>query len=211
MDIAAPHAMLFGALVAWGELAIGIGTLLGFLFRPAAFCGGLLSLIFFLSASWSVRPYFYGADIVFLFGWMTLSLAGPAGTGLPALDTWLWPWWRGELAAPPRAVTQARALGDARQGRRAGSCSVARQPESSARWRYSSSARVCVAPTMTRERENRDQMKRGKQWPLHRQSWSRLQQPRNPPPPSCPQLRPPAVYRRRPSSQPRPVHSRRDW
>ena len=109
MDIAAPHAMLFGALVAWGELAIGVGTLLGLLFRPAAFSGGLLSLIFFLSASWSVRPYFYGADIVFVFGWLTLYLAGPGGTGLPAIDTWLWPWWRGELDQPRRrqAVTSA--------------------------------------------------------------------------------------------------------
>jgi thiosulfate dehydrogenase [quinone] large subunit len=115
-NIAQPHAYLFGMLVAWGELAIGLGTLVGFLFRPAAFCGGLLSLIFFLSASWAVRPYFYGADIVFVFGWLTLYLAGAAGTGLPALDTWLWPWWRGELDAPQRPVKRTPVLSGARQG-----------------------------------------------------------------------------------------------
>jgi thiosulfate dehydrogenase (quinone) large subunit len=84
-----PHATFFGALVAFGELAIGIGTLLGLLMRPAAFFGMLLSLTFFLSASWRVYPYFYGADIVFVFCWITMLIAGPELCWLPALDTWL--------------------------------------------------------------------------------------------------------------------------
>src|SRR5437660_8392217 len=84
-----PHATFFGALVAFGELAIGIGTLLGLLLRPAAFFGLLLSLMFFLSASWRVFPYFYGADIVFVFCWITMLIAGPELCWLPALDTWL--------------------------------------------------------------------------------------------------------------------------
>src|SRR5258706_2318682 len=82
-----PHATFFGALVAFGELAIGIGTLLGLLMRPAAFFGLLLSLMFFLSASWRVFPYFYGADIVFVFCWITMLIAGPEMCWLPALDT----------------------------------------------------------------------------------------------------------------------------
>ena len=84
-----PHATFFGALVALGELAIGVGTLLGLLLRPAAFFGLLLSLMFFLSASWRVYPYFYGADIVFVFCWMTMLIAGPEMCWLPALDKWL--------------------------------------------------------------------------------------------------------------------------
>ncbi len=89
VGVAEPHAMFFGALVAYGELAIGLGTLVGFLTRPAAFFGALINLIFFLSASWRVTPYFYGSDIVFLFGWITLILAGPQGAALPTLDGWL--------------------------------------------------------------------------------------------------------------------------
>lgn len=84
-----PHATFFGVLVAIGELAIGIGTLLGLLLRPAAFFGLLLNLIFFLSASWRVYPYFYGADIVFVFCWITMLIASPELCWLPALDTWL--------------------------------------------------------------------------------------------------------------------------
>ncbi len=86
-----PHASFWGAVIAWGEIAIGLGALVGFLLRPASFFGLLLSLIFFLSASWRVRPYFYGADIVFVFAWITLLLAGPLAGALPALDTWLAP------------------------------------------------------------------------------------------------------------------------
>ncbi len=86
LHVALPHAVFFGAVIALGEIAIGIGTLLGFLFRPAAFFGMLLSLLFFLSASWHVYPYFYGADIVFFFAWTPLLLAGPLGSGLPSID-----------------------------------------------------------------------------------------------------------------------------
>ncbi len=85
-SLAEPHAKFFGILIIFGEIAIGLGTLFGFLFRPAAFFGALLSLLFFLSASWHVYPYFYGADIVFTFAWLTLMLSGPTHTGLPSLD-----------------------------------------------------------------------------------------------------------------------------
>jgi thiosulfate dehydrogenase [quinone] large subunit len=84
LHVALPHAVFFGALIAWGEIAIGLGALVGFLARPAAAFGLLLSVIFFLSASWRVYPYFYGADIVFAFGWLALGLAPHAG--LPSLD-----------------------------------------------------------------------------------------------------------------------------
>jgi thiosulfate dehydrogenase (quinone) large subunit len=89
MNVAVPHASFFGYMVAYGEIAIGLGTLVGFLLRPAAFFGMLISLMFFLSATWRVFPYFYGSDIVFLFCWITILLAGPTNTGLPSLDE-LW-------------------------------------------------------------------------------------------------------------------------
>jgi thiosulfate dehydrogenase [quinone] large subunit len=81
-----PHAMLFGLLTAYGEIAIGLGILFGVLFRPAAFFGMLLNLLFFLSATWRVYPYFYGSDIVFTFCWLTMLLNGPLNTSLPSVD-----------------------------------------------------------------------------------------------------------------------------
>ena len=69
IKIALPHAVLFGWTVALGEMAIGLGTLLGLFFDPQPF-GMLLSILFFLTASWNVYPYFYGADIVFALCWL---------------------------------------------------------------------------------------------------------------------------------------------
>jgi thiosulfate dehydrogenase (quinone) large subunit len=89
MGVALPHAVLFGWATSLGEIAIGLATYAGLLFRPAAFFGMLMSLTFFLSASWNTYPYFYGADIVFVFCWITMILSGPLNTGLPSVDEWL--------------------------------------------------------------------------------------------------------------------------
>ncbi len=80
-------APLIGAVIAAGELAVGIGTLLGLLTRVAAVGGMVLSFSLFLAVSYHSSPYFTGADIVFFFAWTPLVLAGAAGA--PALDTWL--------------------------------------------------------------------------------------------------------------------------
>ncbi len=89
LSVGQPHAKLFGIIIILGEIAIGLGTLSGLLFRPAAFFGVLLSILLYLSASWRVYPYFYGADIVFIFAWLTLMLNGPLNTGLPSFDALL--------------------------------------------------------------------------------------------------------------------------
>lgn len=101
--VALPHAALFGALVAYGELAIGLGVLAGLLLRVASLCGLLLNLLFFLSADWHIFPYFYGSDIVFLFCWLTLLIAGPANQVLPALDIRLVPWLLAHLPPTKRS------------------------------------------------------------------------------------------------------------
>jgi thiosulfate dehydrogenase (quinone) large subunit len=109
IHVAVPNARFFGALVACGELAIGLAILAGLLFRPAAIMGALLNAIFFLSATWRVRPYFYGADIVFIFAWLTLILAGPERGWLPALDTHLASWLLARVSRA-RRPTVARIL-----------------------------------------------------------------------------------------------------
>lgn len=109
INLALPHATLFGAIVAYGELAIGTGVLLGMLLRPAAVFGLLLNILFFFSATWRVHPYFYGSDIVFVFCWITLLLAGPTNSGLPSLDALLVPRFL-QLVPPERRVQLATAL-----------------------------------------------------------------------------------------------------
>lgn len=66
----------FGLIIAIGELAVGVGTLVGLFSRLAAVGGLLLSLTFFLTVSWNTTPYYYGSDIVFAFAWLTMFAFG---------------------------------------------------------------------------------------------------------------------------------------
>lgn len=69
-------AVLVGVVLALGEVAVGIGTLLGLWTRIAAVGGILLSLSLFLTVSFHASPYYTGSDIVFLFAWLPLLVAG---------------------------------------------------------------------------------------------------------------------------------------
>jgi uncharacterized membrane protein YphA (DoxX/SURF4 family) len=77
LGVVEPNAVPFGYTVAIGESLIGIAILVGFLFRFAAFAGLLLNFTFFLSATWSVFPFYFGSDVVFVMCWLTLLLTGP--------------------------------------------------------------------------------------------------------------------------------------
>jgi thiosulfate dehydrogenase [quinone] large subunit len=80
------HALVFGLLIAFGELAVGLGTLLGLWTRLAAAGGVVLALTFFLTVSWNTDPYYYGSDLGFAFAFLTLALAGASRW---SLDAWL--------------------------------------------------------------------------------------------------------------------------
>lgn len=78
---------LVGLLIAFGELAVGVGVLLGLWTRLAAVGGMALSLTFLLTVSWRTTPYYYGSDIVFLFAWT--AVAGFGAGNVLSLDGWL--------------------------------------------------------------------------------------------------------------------------
>lgn len=68
-----------GFLIAAAEIAIGLGALSGLLFRLSAAGGLALSVLFWLTASWATKPYYYGPDLPYAFGWLTLALTGAGG------------------------------------------------------------------------------------------------------------------------------------
>ncbi len=82
-----PFAVLVGILIALAEIAVGLGTISGLLFRVAAAGGALLSLLFFLTASWATHPYYYGPDLPYAFGWLALAIAGTSGVLVPGFIT----------------------------------------------------------------------------------------------------------------------------
>jgi thiosulfate dehydrogenase [quinone] large subunit len=76
VDLALKNPVGFGYAIALGELAVGIGTLLGLLSRLAALGGVLISLSLWLTVSWASTPYYYGNDLAYLMAWTPLVLAG---------------------------------------------------------------------------------------------------------------------------------------
>ncbi|WP_406258343.1 DoxX family protein [Streptomyces nigra] len=76
VDMALDAPVAFGYAIAFGELAVGIGTLVGLLGRLAALGGALISLSLWLTVSWASDPYYYGNDLAYLMAWLPLVLAG---------------------------------------------------------------------------------------------------------------------------------------
>ncbi len=76
---ALPVPQLAGIGVIGVELAIGVLVLVGLATRWAAAAGALLSVVLFLTASWSVQPYFLGSDSIYAVAWITLVLVGDQG------------------------------------------------------------------------------------------------------------------------------------
>jgi thiosulfate dehydrogenase [quinone] large subunit len=81
------NAKPIGFVIAFAELAVGVGALLGLWTRLAAIGGAVLSLSLFLTISFHASPYFTGADIVFFFAWLPFIVAG-GGTKISA-DAWI--------------------------------------------------------------------------------------------------------------------------
>ncbi|MEV4872927.1 DoxX family protein [Streptomyces syringium] len=76
VDLALKNPVGFGYAIGIGELAVGIGTLLGLFARVAAAGGALISLSLWLTVSWATTPYYYGNDLAYLMACLPLVLAG---------------------------------------------------------------------------------------------------------------------------------------
>ncbi|MEV6650397.1 DoxX family protein [Streptomyces sp. NPDC051219] len=85
VDLALKNPEGFGYAIAFGELAVGLGTLFGLLTRLAAVGGALISLSLWLTVSWQTDPYYYGNDLAYLMAWLPLILGGAAVLSLDAL------------------------------------------------------------------------------------------------------------------------------
>ena len=98
-EAALPNAALFGWLVAWGELLVGIALILGLLTGVAAFFGGVMNANFLLAGTVSTNPILLALELVLIVGWHTAGWWG--------LDRWiiprLQPLWR---RRPDRNVPQ---------------------------------------------------------------------------------------------------------
>jgi thiosulfate dehydrogenase [quinone] large subunit len=95
-------------VIVFGELAVGIGLIVGAFVGVAAFFGALMNMNFMLAGSASTNPVLFLLAVGLMLAWKIAGFYGLDRMLLPMLGT---P-WRGELisaTAPPATVTPAPA------------------------------------------------------------------------------------------------------
>ena len=92
------HEEWFAWIVVFGEVAVGIGLILGALTGIAAFFGALMNMSFLLAGSASTNPVLFTAAIGLMLAWRVAGWYG--------LDRWLLPMlgtpWRAPVREPDR-------------------------------------------------------------------------------------------------------------
>lgn len=89
----------FSYLIVFGEIAVGIGLVLGILTGVAAFFGALMNMSFLLAGSASVNPILFTFAVGLMLAWRVAGYYGLDRYLLPALGV---PWHR--TASAPAAV-----------------------------------------------------------------------------------------------------------
>jgi thiosulfate dehydrogenase [quinone] large subunit len=97
----------FAPLITFGEMAVGLGVLLGALTGIAAFFGAFMNMSFLLAGSASTNPIMFSLAVGLILAWKVAGYYGLDRYLLPALGA---PWKPGSLvkrgtasAAPPAA------------------------------------------------------------------------------------------------------------
>lgn len=91
---ALPHPVFFSYLITFGELAVGIGLLLGALTGIAAFFGIVMNLNYLLAGAISINPLLLILEVFLVLAWRSAGWIGADRILLPAFGT---PWQPGTL------------------------------------------------------------------------------------------------------------------
>jgi thiosulfate dehydrogenase [quinone] large subunit len=92
----------FAPLITFGEMAVGLGLLVGCLTGIAAFFGALMNMSFLLAGSASVNPVLFTLAIGIMLAWKVAGYYGLDRYVLPLLGT---PWHPGSAAHPRSSAT----------------------------------------------------------------------------------------------------------
>ncbi len=99
-----PNAGLFSFLVTWGEVAVGLGLLLGVLTGIAAGFGVLMNLNYLLAGTVSINPVLGVLGLFLCFSWRVCGWIGVDRWLLPALGL---PWKPGTWFQSPGSAAAA--------------------------------------------------------------------------------------------------------
>lgn len=84
----------FAPLVAWGEVLVGIGLIVGGLVGIAAFFGALMNMSFMLAGTASTNPVLFILAVLVILGWQVAGYYGADRFILPLIGA---PWRPGKL------------------------------------------------------------------------------------------------------------------
>lgn len=90
----------FARLIAFGEILVGLGLIVGALVGIAAFCGTLMNMSFLLAGTTSTNPVLFGLGVLLVLAWKNAGYLGLDRWLLPALGT---PWRQPTLRDTPEA------------------------------------------------------------------------------------------------------------
>lgn len=93
-DFVLPNAGLWSFLITWGELAVGLGVLIGALTGIAAGFGVLMNLNYLLAGTVSINPVLGVFGLFLVFAWRVAGYYGLDAYLLPALGL---PWQPGKM------------------------------------------------------------------------------------------------------------------
>lgn len=88
------NAAVFSYLVAFGELAVGIGLILGLFTGIAAFFGAFMSMNYLFAGTVSINPVLFLGELFLILAWRVAGWWGLDRWVLPFFGT---PWHKGKL------------------------------------------------------------------------------------------------------------------
>lgn len=93
-NVVLPNAEVFSKMVAYGEVLIGIGLILGALTGIAAFFGAFMNMSFLLAGAVSLNPIMFLCSLFLILAWRVAGWVGLDRFLLPMLGT---PWSPGKV------------------------------------------------------------------------------------------------------------------
>lgn len=93
-DVVLPNAAMFSHLVAWGEVFVGLGLILGIFTGIAAFFGGFMNMNYLFAGTVSSNPFMFLIQLLLILAWRIAGWYGLDRYVLPLLGT---PWKPGKL------------------------------------------------------------------------------------------------------------------
>lgn len=93
-SVALPNAALFSYMVAFGEVLVGIGLILGIFTGIAAFFGAFMNMNYLFAGTVSTNPVLFVIELFLILAWRTAGWIGLDRYVLPLLGT---PWKKGKL------------------------------------------------------------------------------------------------------------------